>query len=916
MNNGSSFYRETVNFDLLENKLFDCGLSFEELQKLRLSKISKLNELWEIATNVLTEDEFKCLYLTYIENLSQIAIAKILDWSQPSVCYTLQASSQKIRHFLQRRVNKMICNKCNLSKTSNVNCMWGIGNKDAQIVFVCEQPEIEEEIYKKPFVGKMRELIEYFLRKSNISFDDCYFTHAVKCRYTKDGMNFTPMPEYINACRENLLSELSELRNKKIIIPFGNVASRALLGKSGITKFRGKEHYSEDFQCIVFPTFHPSAVLVNPSKEMLILSDLERALNIVNGKEKMSTRYVWIETLDNFNLLMEELGKVDAFAFDIETTGFDFLGDSIICISFSWIEGTAVVLPISDLKEVPLKLKKKDLANIDKTCTPFWRENQQYVEDELKKMFANNVKKIAHNGKFDCKFLRKKGWDVNNFYFDTILAHHCLHESANGMHGLKILACLYTDMGDYERGLDNFFNKNKHIKGEYVYIPKDLMLGYAGGDADCTFRIHNIFYKELEKEGLLSFFHRCVMPVQRNLMECEERGFKLDIDYVNKLGIKYEGQLKVAIAEMHRLAGKEFNPNSPQQLGVILFDQFKLPIVKRTPPPANNPSTDEESINLMAKSCNNDFLNILLDYRGVNKKHKTYIKGNKKHLCVDGRLRSNYNMHVVETGRLSSSEPNVHNTPKTEEMRNMFIAGEGNILLEVDVVSAEVRMLATCTKDPQLIADLNSGKDIYILFACDVWKIDYDSLTKESPRRKIAKTAFLGVMYGMQEYTLAKECNITLDEAKLVENKFFNRYHVTKAWQDELVYTALNKGIIRNIFGRCRRFPIHLFNSIGEFNPHDIVGEIVNFPIQSASSDATQMIGCYIRDQFIKNKITMYEGSLAGLVATLHDSLVEEFMESLLDDVLGITKEAFVNAVPELIVPFIYDYKLGKKWMA
>jgi DNA polymerase-1 len=246
----------------------------------------------------------------------------------------------------------------------------------------------------------------------------------------------------------------------------------------------------------------------------------------------------------------------------------------------------------------------------------------------------------------------------------------------------------------------------------------------------------------------------------------------------------------------------------------------------------------------------------------------------------------------------------------------MFIAGEGNVIFEVDVISAEVRVWGTCTKDPQLIEDLNSGKDIYIIFASDVWKKPYESMNKESEERKIAKKTFLGTMYGMQEYTLAKECNITLDEATMVMNKFWNRYRVAKQWLDNTVEEALSKGIIRNIFGRCRRFPIHLYNSVGEFNVHDIIGEIVNFPIQSASSDATQMIMCYIRNKFIEENIIMSDGRLAGLVATLHDSGVEEFKESLLDNALVIVKDAFAHAVPELIVPFLYEYKVGKKWMA
>jgi DNA polymerase-1 len=365
-----------------------------------------------------------------------------------------------------------------------------------------------------------------------------------------------------------------------------------------------------------------------------------------------------MDTLEKFKLLMEELNSVEAFAFDIETTGFDFLEDTLICISFSWIEGTAVVLPIVKSKEIPIN--KKEIKK--EPCEIFWGENQNFVEEELKKMFANNVKKVAHNGKFDIKFLRKKGWDVNNFYFDTILAHHCLHESARGMHDLKTLACLYTDMGDYERGRDEFFDKYKHIKDEYIYIPPDLMLGYAGGDADCTFRLYNLFYSLLEKENLINFYYRCVMPVQQNLMECEERGFKLDVDYVNNLGIKFEEQLKTFTLEMHNIVGREFNPNSPKQLGEIFFKEMKLPVVKTTD--SGNASTDEESLLLMSQTCDNKLLKTLLEYRTVFKKHKTYIVGNKKFLCNDGRLRSNYNMHVVETGRLSSSEPNVHNTPK------------------------------------------------------------------------------------------------------------------------------------------------------------------------------------------------------------------------------------------------------------
>jgi len=249
-------------------------------------------------------------------------------------------------------------------------------------------------------------------------------------------------------------------------------------------------------------------------------------------------------------------------------------------------------------------------------------------------------------------------------------------------------------------------------------------------------------------------------------------------------------------------------------------------------------------------------------------------------------------------------------------MRNMFIADEGNVLLEVDVVSAEVRVWGTVTKDPQLIEDLNSGKDIYILFASDVWRKSFDSISKESEERKIAKKTFLGTMYSMGEYTLAKECNIPLEEATMVMNKFWNRYRVAKHWLDTTIEVALNEGKIRNIFGRYRRFPIHLFNNTGEFNVQDVIGEIVNFPIQSASSDATQMIGVDICNKFKEKCIILNNGKPAGLVATLHDSLVLELKENFVEKALYIIKDSFKTAVPELIVPFQFEYKIGKKWTA
>lgn len=752
---------------------------------------------------------------------------------------------------------------------------------DQKIIFIDDSPLMNQNITKN------------ILAKSGLDEKICAFMYLRK--HLPEGKK-NLLKSDIPIIKDILMREFEKYPKRVAIVVCGNNALKLFTGKSVISNNRGILMDFEDFKCRGITTFSLLSVLSKSSNERLIISDLSKLQGLLQGKSStIDINYINITNLDLLSESMVRLGEVEEFAFDIETTGFSFLKDKIISIAFSWREGTGIVIPL---------LKQKVLGDIT-APEDYWGNDQQFVISKLREVFGNKAKKILHNAKFDLKFIRKYIGNVNNLYFDTMIAHSLLDENAKGMHDLKTLASLYTDMGGYDRPLDDFFKKNKDLVNKFLYLPEDMLFKYNIADADCTYRLYKKFYSLLQQEDLINYFYRFSLPISQVLLECEEKGFKVDLDYLQRL--KKSLELRVADLEkkMFAVIGETFNPNSPKQLSKILFDKLKLPVLQYSD--KKNPSTGIEVLKQYVEKYNNEFAKSLIEYRVAVKLLGTYVSSLEEALDIDGRIRTSYNMHSAETGRLSTSGYPMQGIPKSDEIRNLFISDKDHSLIEVDVKSAEVRVWASYLKDPILIKELKENIEVYIALAASTWGIPYESISKDSDERKLAKGVFLGAMYGRGAQSIAGELGIDIQKAERVVYNFFNKYKNARLWIDSVKREALSKGKIRSIFGRCRRFPLHFISTSEDRS--SVEREAINFPIQSASSDANLLAAVRIMEE-VKNR-----NFKSALVCTVHDSLIFEIPNTELEDMKNIIRDKY-KTIEEFLVPFELDFKVGEKWRA
>lgn len=827
-------------------------------------------------------------------------------------------------------MDNLDCKKCTLceNRTKVVN---GVGPASAKIMIVGEAPGPEEDEQGVPFVGAAGRYLNQMLAKVGIAREEIFLTNVTRC-FPKEGKAFrAPRWPEMMACISYLDEEVTQVK-PNVIVPVGNIALRAIMGnkKLSITKCRGSELWSERFNCKVIPTFHPSAVMRTPTKEQIVIHDYEKIKKASESKELTKIEegtYVIIDSLEMFDDFVKRILQSETFSFDIETNGLDWINSDMLCVSFSWKEKTACLLPLlkyTPREEQRTEIKKKTVQKtkngkriktveeipvtstvIIDEYTPVWGDKQQYVWEKLKEIFKSPIPKIAHNGKFDAKFFMKKGIEIENLEFDTMLAHHLLDENAEGMHGLKDCAKLYTEMGDYARPIEDWFMQHNipEAKRNYAHIPEATLYKYACMDADCTFRLYKVFLPALVKDGLLDFFYKLILPLNRNLLRAEFDGVKIDKSYLQQVKKELEGEIQKFEKDMITLVGSGINFNSPKQLSTLLYKTLKLPIVKKTKKGAL--SVDAEVLETLATK--HKFPNTLLLYRKLQKLYSTYILGIEVRLDAQGRVHTSFLIIGTNTGRLSSKDPNLQNIPSVEKdarIKNLFIAEDGYVFLEADYAQAEFRFWANYSQDPNMLEDLRKGLDIHRQTASNVFVITPDEVTKE--QRQKAKRIVYGLMYGRGARNLALDTNCSEDEAQKVISYFFSRYPIAKRWLYQAVSTVQETGQIRSCFGRLRRLP-GIYHPDNEIRSH-AERQSMNSPIQSAASD----LNCNAANRILaKFEEVGVKGKLRILV---HDSILLEVPKDDLDKSLRIVKEEMERELPMINVPMVAELKVGTRW--
>lgn len=516
----------------------------------------------------------------------------------------------------------------------------------------------------------------------------------------------------------------------------------------------------------------------------------------------------------------------------------------------------------------------------------------------LEGLFSPAVKKVAHNVKDLIRTLLDQGLSPEGFIFDTALAAYLIAPT-DGSYSLDKLAGTV---------LQGEFPKEK------VYLTPEAFSPLSGDAAEPTGAIlaHaallDLLYEKqlprLKELGLYDLLVDLELPLCQVLAEMEQAGFLVDRQALDEFG----GMLKARIAALHQeivaLAGEEFNLNSTQQLGVILFDKLGLPPVKKT---KTGYSTNVEVLEKLRGS--HPIIDAIMEYRQLTKLNSTYVDGLTKVIAPDGRIHTSFQNTVTATGRLSSTEPNLQNipvrTPLGAEMRKMFVAGPGKVLVDADYSQIELRLLAHIARDEAMTRAFQSGVDIHTLTASQVLDLPPEEVTHA--QRASAKAVNFGIVYGISPFSLAQDIHATVAQAKDYMEKYFRTYAGVRRYMDEIVERAKQDGCVRTELGRWRPLP-ELRSSNRNLRSF---GERValNMPIQGTAADVIKVAMLRVSRRLRAEKLQ------ARLVLQVHDELIVECPQEEAEIVKRLVKEEMEGAV-QLTVPLVADAAEGKSWMA
>lgn len=603
-------------------------------------------------------------------------------------------------------------------------------------------------------------------------------------------------------------------------------------------------------------------------------------------QEKVEVNYRVILTEPDLDDLVEKLKNASEFAVDTETSGLDTLTSELVGISIAIQPHEAYYIPVSHRymgvpKQLPI----------------------QYVIDRLKPMLSDpGIGKIGQNIKYDLEVLKCHGVQLSGINFDTMLASYVLNPSARG-HDLTTLAMDY--IGHKMIPIEDLIGKGKsQITMDEVEIER--VCEYSCEDADITLQLKQYLEPELQKNDLMPVFREIELPLIPVLADMEMTGFKLDTAVLAGISDKLAGQLENLTKRIYGLAGEEFNINSPKQLGQILFDKLRLPAGKKT---KMGYSTNEAELERLA-AAKYELPSAILGYRSMAKLKSTYVDALPQAInSKTGRVHTSFNQAVTETGRLSSSNPNLQNIPiRTEEgreIRGAFIPGEeGSYILTADYSQIELRMLAHLSGDATLMEAFQKGEDIHSRTASLIFGVPLDQITPDMRRQ--AKTVNFGVIYGMGSFRLARELDISLSEAQRFIDSYFRTYYGVKTYFDGVVSFAREKGYVTTISGRRRRIP--------EINSRDrnirefAERAAMNTPVQGSAADLIKVamikIAEFIRANSMRSK----------LLLQVHDELIFEAPEAELDVLRHNVCPLMEKAIP-LNVPVKVDVGVGKNWL-
>ena len=551
-----------------------------------------------------------------------------------------------------------------------------------------------------------------------------------------------------------------------------------------------------------------------------------------------------------------------------------------------------VVLPLPNLDGVTVSLSEGDKDWLYDVRSSRYEGDYQAF---LAQLFGSGVKKVAHGVKELCEKLLDEGVQGEGFVFDTQLAAYLLDPTA-GSYELSKLSMQYLKKELEEsrawRDEEAFGALSDQVKAQTQWYEDNALIG----------ALYQKLAPQLDELGLTKLLQEMEIPLCSVLANMERRGVLVDKGALSRFGEMLTGRIVDTQKAIYEQAGEEFNILSPKQLGHILFEKLGLPPVKKT---KTGYSTNVEVLEKL--QYQHPVVSLVLEYRQLTKLNSTYVEGLSKVIAPDGRIHTSFQNTVTATGRLSSTEPNLQNIPVRTalgaEMRTMFVARPGWVLVDADYSQIELRLLAHMSGDEAMIQAFRDGVDIHTVTASQVFGVSPDRVTADM--RRAAKAVNFGIVYGISPFSLSQDIHVSVAQAKSYMEKYFAHYAGVRAYMDGVVEQGKSQGYVSTLYGRRRWLP-ELKSS--NFNTRSF-GERValNMPIQGTAADIIKLAMIRVEHRLAQ------EGLQAQLVLQVHDELIVECPQAEADTVARLLTQE-MEGVAQLAVPLTAEAKVGQTW--
>lgn len=787
------------------------------------------------------------------------------------------------------------CNICGFSCKNNIGTYVG---RNAKVLFLFETPTYQSDVSGRILSGPVMELFKTYLVKHNISFEDIAITYMVHCfsgTPSKDHeykLTNNPVKKvHYENCRHYLNSVLEEVK-PKLVVCVGANPTKYFLGdvKAKLFEVYGAIIKSPLYNIDTFCMLDMYTLFMKTQHRCYGDKSFEFIKNFIDGI-KPSMQQTNCNIITDKKMLNQALSKIltsTKTAVDIETNGLNFMEDKIV--------GTGFALNKEDAYYIPLYKYEDKLI-------PYWDQSTENdIKSDLYKFFTNETLKIAYNGQFDFKFIRKylNLKRINNASFDVMLASHLLNENLNGMRTLKLLSILFTDMGGYESVLYNWLREHKITKDNMYQAPVDILGKYCCFDTLATYRLYSKFDIQLEREGLLHLFNTLTMPLQKVLMDVEYDGVQVDTVHLNELELTNKKMLENKLSIIRgKIGDPNFNVNSTQQLADLLFNKLKCKVVRTTP--AGAPATDKATIEKYAKK--HSVLQDILDYKKKRTETSTFVLGMKEVLDKNHKVHTTYNINGTSSGRLSSSGINLQNISRDKNVKNLYIPEPGKVMIQCDLSQGEFNAWASYAQDEKMLNDIRNGLDIHRTVASKVWNLKPEDVSKEL--RTFTKRTVFGFMYGISPAGAAKLVGCTENEALKIQAAFFGMYPKAAAWLNNIPVVARSQGYLQSVFGRKRRFS-YLFN-------HPLQG-IRNYAERLAKNFLMQSTVADITARNMINLKPYLDSVGAQIILTVHDSIIVQCDKVIAKEVSEEMMKIVTQPVPNYHGIIKCDIEIGTAW--